>query len=366
MVRDDGEAAAKDFERRCCAAFEEYQSGGVLHAANFDGAFRRAGFPDVRADEVERYHQNFVQQRRGVPGTHLKLDEFLRIQKDHLQKKRFLETNSISGQEWVRNAIRGVSHLFTKTTLYKGELLWSFDGAENRLGIIMKGRAMLWGRSRKGGAFVGDVDFPICEIGSNTVIGDTLMPNTARKVVALGHIDVIYIPMSEVKTRLGDRFLEQIAGMLEGKERHCRARMSTMQRICKRAKTENTLSQLPFLPLKNHLKEQLAKGMQKLAQSQNDQRAALQAAKRAKAQLTGEIDNRDDRPYSPSAEKSRVLRMERAGKLPVANKAPDLGASRPRTSMSRGAARSSIPRRIAASELHVRIDTGTMTYDDLM
>jgi hypothetical protein len=361
-------SASVTFERRCRAAFEEFQTSGVLLAANFDAAFRRAGFPDARAEEVERYHNNFLQQRRGVSGSHLKLDEFLRITADHHQKKRFIETIRISGQEWVSNAIRGVAHLFTKTTIGKDRSLWSFDSSESRMGIIMTGRAMLWGRSRKDGAWAGDVDFPICELGSNTVLGDSVMPGTARKVVALGQVDIIYIPMSEVKLRLGDKFLEQIALILDVKERHSQARMKTMQRICKRAKSENTLSQLPFLPLKNHLKEQLAQGMQKLAQSQIAERAAMQAAKRAKAQRTGDVGDHDDRPSSPPTEKSRKLRMERTGRLPTAAdaKALALGASRPRTSMSRNASRSSIPRRIAASELHVQIDTGTMMYDDLM
>lgn len=254
---------------------------------------------------------------------------------------------------------------FVMATLEKGETLWSYNCLESQMGFIMKGRAMLWGRSRKDGVWAGDVDFPICELGSSAVIGDSFMPGTARKVVALGQVDVIYIPMSEVKMRLGEKFLEQIATMLDVKERHSKARMKTMQRICKRAKSENTLSQLPFLPLKNHLKEQLAQGMQKLAQSQNEERAAMQAAKRAKAQRS-EVDDDDDRPSSPLAEKSRKLRMERMGRLPSAATAHTPGASRPRTSMSRSATRSSIPRRIAASELHVRIDTGTMMYDDLM
>ena len=62
-------SASVTFERRCRAAFEEFQSSGVLLAANFDAAFRRAGFPDARAEEVERYRNNFLQQRRGVCGS---------------------------------------------------------------------------------------------------------------------------------------------------------------------------------------------------------------------------------------------------------------------------------------------------------
>jgi hypothetical protein len=354
---------SRPLDERCREAFGEFASKGVLSAANFDSAFRRAGYSDVRAEETERYHQNFVQQRQGVSGTHLREDEFLRVVRAHDDKRKFLESISISAKEWVCNAVRGVSHVLTTSTLYKGEVLWSSRSNETRMGIIMKGSAMLWGKQGDKGL----VDFPVCEIGMNAVIGDGMMPRMATKVVALGTIDVLFMPMSEVKQRLGDRFIEEITAMLDVKDRHVKARINTMQRVCKRAMVEPPLSQLPFLPVKNHLEAQLAQGMQKLAQAQSQQRAAIQAAKRAKAQRMGGVSS-DISENGPSSafDASRLFRMERSGKLPSTNSAPVGGSTRSRTNMPHTAqVRSSIPRRIAASEFHVMIDTGTMMYDDL-
>ena len=359
-------ARSRPIEERGQVAFDEYATQGVLAAVNFEAAFRRAGFPDARTEEVERYHHNFVHQRaemQGVTGTHLRRDEFVRILQSHDQKRRFLQHVRISGKDWVCNAVRGVSHQFTRSTFAQGQCVWAANRADSTMGIIMSGRAMLWGR--KG----GEVDFPLWEVGANTVVGDTLMPRMSTRLVALGPVDVLLIPLSEVKLRLGDRFIQEMAAQLEVKERHAQHRLSTMQRVCKRAMGDQSLSQLPFLPLKNQMKEQLAQGMQKLAQAQSKERAALQAAKRAKAlRMSGRgVDMSDDRPLSSLAEKGRIFRMERSGQLlsaPTA-KHPTSVSTRPRTSMSRGQLSSSIPRQIAASEFHVCIDTGTMTYDDL-
>jgi len=232
------------------------------------------------------------------------------------------------------------------------------------MGIIMGGRALLWGRRG------GEVDFPLWEVGINTVIGDTLMPCMSTRLVALGQVDVLVMPMSEVKLRLGDRFIEEMAAQLDVKERHAQHRLSTIQRVCKTAMGNPSLSQLPFLPVKNQLQEQLAQGMQKLAQAQSKKRAVLQASKREKAlRMSRGMDLSDDHLASSLGEKSRIFRMERSGQLlgTATATAKNLSSlsTRPRTSMSRSQVSSSIPRQIAASEFHVRIDTGTMTYDDL-
>ena len=242
--------------------------------------------------------------------------------------------------------------------------MWAANRAESCLGIVMGGRALLWGRRG------GEVDFPLWEVGINTVIGDTLMPSMSTRLVALGQVDVLFMPMSEVKLRLGDGFVEEMAAQLDVKERHVQHRLSTIQRVCKTAMGNPSLSQLPFLPVKNQLQEQFAQGMQKLAQAQSQQRAVLQASKREQAlRMSRRTDCSDDRLTTSSlAEKtSRIFRMERSGQLLGTATAKNLISlsTRPRTSMSRSQVSSSIPRQITASEFHVRIDTGTMTYDDL-
>jgi hypothetical protein len=68
-------------------AFDEFAMDSVLSASNFEAAFRRAGFPDARTEEVERYHHNFVHQRQGVAGTHLRHEEFARILLAHDEKR---------------------------------------------------------------------------------------------------------------------------------------------------------------------------------------------------------------------------------------------------------------------------------------
>lgn len=354
-------------EERCGTAFDEYARGGALKEGNFDAAFRRAGFPDAKVEEVERYHQNFMQQRQGVAGTVLRQDEFLRILSAHDQKRRFLETTRISAKEWVCNALRSLSYLFTKCTLHKGECLWTINGTENKtMGIIIKGRAMLWGRQAN-----GLVDFPVCELGVNAILGDGLMPNNASKVVAMGETDVLFIPMSEVKLRLGDRFLEEMSASLVVKNRHVEARLDNMQRVCKRAMSEPPLAQLPFLPVKNQNKEQLAQGMQKLASAQSQKRSALQAANRAILQAANQAatqdgDQTDNHLSTLAAEQSRIFRMERSGRiLGTSTESRSSFGKRARTSISRGQVRSRIPRRIQSSEFHVCIDTGSMMYDDL-
>ena len=277
-------------------------------------------------------------------------------------RRRFLQHFRISGKDWVCSAVRGVSHLFTRSTFAQGQCVWAANRAESCMGIIMGGRAMLWGRRG------GEVDFPLWEVGINTVIGDTLMPCMSTRLVALGQVDVLFMPMSEVKLRLGDRFIEEMAAQLDVKERHVQHRLNTMQRLCKTAMGNPSLSQLPFLPVKNQLQEQLAQGMQKLAQAQSKKRAVLQASKREKAlRMSRGVDLSDDRLASSLAEKSRIFRMERSGQLLGTATAKNLKSlsTCPRKSMSRSQVSSSIPRQIAASEFHVRIDTGTMTYDDL-
>ena len=148
----------------------------------FDEAFRRAGFKDARSEEVERYLQNFVQERPGVAGSQLREQEFLRILAAHDSKCRFLRTARVSSDEWVCNALRGLSHHFTKRTLQNGECLWFPWSGEPMLSIIIAGNAMLW--ARQGNAFSrGLVDFPIATLGANSVIGDDLMPHVASKVM---------------------------------------------------------------------------------------------------------------------------------------------------------------------------------------
>ena len=347
-------------EQRCHTAFAEHAGGELLAAGSFDAAFRRAGFPDARTDEVERYHQNFVLQRQGVAGSCLRLDEFVRILAAHDQKRQFLENTSISSKDWVCQALRAASHCFIKSTEYKGACLWSVKNSNRKMmAIIIQGRAMLWGRQGN-----GQVDFPVCELGTNAVIGDGLMPNMASKVVVMSETDVLYIPMSEVKSRLGDRFLDEMAASLEVKNRHTEARMCNMQRVCKRAICEPALAQLPFLPMKNQMKDQLSQGMQKLATAQSQKRSATMEAKRAKAMRTGGVgdDNSDNHPSL--AEQNRTFRLERSGRILGTSKAPALG-TRSGTSMLRGKVPQRIPRRIQSSEFHVSIDTGSMMYDDL-
>jgi hypothetical protein len=107
--------------------------------------------------------------------------------------------------------------------------------------------------------------------------------------------------------------------------------------------------------------------MQKLATAQVQERNALQAAKRAKSQRTGDIFD-DDAPASEGTkllQQTRLLRMERTGKIMDNITAPVLGTRL--RSNRRGDKRgdSGIPPRIKNSELHVMIDTTTMTYDNL-
>ena len=132
------------FEERCRAAFASHAKDGVLPATSFDAAFRQAGYPDARQEEVDRYHVNFVQERKGIPGTHLREEEFVRILLGHDQKRRFLQTFRISSDDRVCNLVRSISHCFTRCTLQHGQHLWSHSSAESRMGIIMEGRAMLW------------------------------------------------------------------------------------------------------------------------------------------------------------------------------------------------------------------------------
>ena len=169
-------------EERCRTAFAEFAQHGLLPGASFDEAFRRAGFKDARSEEVERYLQNFVQERPGVAGSQLREQEFLRILAAHDSKCRFLRTARVSSDEWVCNALRGLSHHFTKRTLKNGECLWFPWSGEPMLSIIIAGNAMLW--ARQGNAFSrGLVDFPIATLGTNSVIGDDLMPHVASKVM---------------------------------------------------------------------------------------------------------------------------------------------------------------------------------------
>ena len=169
-------------EERCRTAFAEFAQHGLLPGASFDEAFRRAGFKDARSEEVERYLQNFVQERPGVAGSQLREQEFLRILAAHDSKCRFLRTARVSPDEWVCNALRGLSHHFTKRTLQNGECLWFPWSGEPMLSIIIAGNAMLW--ARQGNAFSrGLVDFPIATLGANSVIGDDLMPHVASKVM---------------------------------------------------------------------------------------------------------------------------------------------------------------------------------------
>jgi len=347
---------------RCVEAFGEYATEGKLSPANFDSAFRRAGFADIRSEEVERYLSNFLQQRQGVSGTNLRLDEFTRILMAHEDKRRWLEKNKV-GEEWMCGALRGVSHLLTKVTLFKGDCLWSCTSAESRMGIIMRGAAMLWGRNGD----KGQVDFPICEITTNAFLGEGLMPRNTTKVVALGQIDLLYMPMTEVKLRLGDKFIDEIKAMREAKEKHVNARMITIQRVCRRAQNNSALTQLPFLPVKNSLEVQVSAGMQKLATAQVQERNALQAAKRAKSQRTGDIFD-DDAPASEGTkllQQTRLLRMERTGKIMDNITAPVLGTRLRSNRRGDKRGNSGIPPRIKNSELHVMIDTTTMTYDNL-
>ena len=98
--------------------------------------FREASLSEgLGSEEVERYLQNFVQERPGVAGSQLREQEFLRILAAHDSKCRFLRTARVSPDEWVCNALRGLSHHFTKRTLKNGECLWfpwSGEGAAQR------------------------------------------------------------------------------------------------------------------------------------------------------------------------------------------------------------------------------------------
>jgi hypothetical protein len=358
------------FEERCRAAFASHAKDGVLPATSFDAAFRQAGYPDARQEEVDRYHVNFVQERKGIPGTHLREEEFVRILLGHDQKRRFLQTFRISSDDRVCNLVRSISHCFTRCTLQHGQHLWSHSSAESRMGIIMEGRAMLWARHGER----GQVDFPMCELGKNRLVGDITMPPLATKVVAIGPVDMLFISMSEVKMRLGEPFIDEIADKHAGKNRHVQAQLRVMQRVCKRAKGDMLLASLPFLPARSPLREQLATGMQNLAKTQSEERAAKQAAKRAKAEracgtsTSSAPDLDDSRALSLQVgvgEKTRQFRMERAGKLPSAI-ALLPSEARPKSRLLRRPVTSSIPRRIVASEFRVRIDTSTMVYDDMM
>jgi hypothetical protein len=54
---------------RCRCLFDHYHLGSLQPPVTKQAAERRAGFSDARAKEVERYHNNFLLQRRGVSGS---------------------------------------------------------------------------------------------------------------------------------------------------------------------------------------------------------------------------------------------------------------------------------------------------------
>ena len=183
------------------------------------------------------------------------------------------------------------------------------------------------------------------------------------QVVACGPLEVLVISMSEVRSRLGDRFVAAFADKIAAQTRLVAVQMGTHRRVCKRVRMVPALSALPFLPVKNGLKEQVAQAGAKLAKAQQDEREAMKQ-KRAQKLRAGGICDDGSQVGDRSCPLSRMVRLERTGRL-SSSESVVLGATR-RSLASRRPKTSGIPPRIPRSEYRVRIDCGTMMYDDLV
>lgn len=360
------------------AAFDEADTEhtNTISISRLGAVFHKLGFNDVKGEEIEKLAREHA---ASAVQTDLEFQEFSSMMATFEEKRKFFSTVRLSREEWVLASLRSMSQYFRKESLSNGEVVWSRAQGDvtGQIILIMKGACTLLGT-------MGKVELPICGVGPGTLIGNGYLPALASRVVAAGEVDVLACRPEDLRQRMGDHFIQELGANQAAQERLSAQRVRAFKDLFLKASRSPGI-RLPFAVTKRVGKGAAAMARQdpssfsplpssplprSLRPLTSPSSMAVRSPPRASLSLDDFVASpplNRHRPRRPLQEGGKEGRGGGGGRRQEQEEQQRTPAHlRTYKPFNHRSPQPNIPRMVPKADYHVRIDTNTMLYDDLM